>query len=153
MRLLCVEELGGKSGGGYVHQVLLELHAIVAVVHRSALESGARDGHGLSPASHDGHWMHSLVHKELRLTQQLTAQYRHGGGSVAHCVILHLGDVHKHLGGGVLHRDSLKDGCAIVRDGDAHVVRVAHALKDLVHACAHESGAAGRRGEVGVSAE
>ena len=42
--------------------------------------------------------MYPLTNQLLRLTQQLTAQYRHRSGTVANLLVLDPGNVDEHLG-------------------------------------------------------
>ncbi len=73
------------------------------------------------------------------LLQQLAGQNDGGGGPIAALLVLGLGDLHQHLGGGVVDIDLLQDGYPIV--GDRYVPHGVH--EHFVHAPGSE-GAANR---------
>mmetsp|Transcript_6458 Transcript_6458/g.17792 ORF Transcript_6458/g.17792 Transcript_6458/m.17792 type:complete len:494 (-) Transcript_6458:201-1682(-) len=118
--LLVEDQLGGERRARDVHQVLAEGHRVGGVVHGGGLERLARHLLRLAPARHDGHRVDAHGNQLLRLAQQLAAQHRHARRAVAHLVVLGLGDVDEHLGGGVVDLDRLQDGGAVV--GHCHAL-------------------------------
>jgi hypothetical protein len=71
-----------------------------------------------------------LIQEILSLLEELPCEDHRGGGSVADLIVLGLGDLDHHLGGGVLDIDLFEHGGAVVGDGDVPEAVDEH----LVHA-------------------
>jgi len=88
---------------------------------------------GLVVPLDDGRRMDVVVEQVLGLRQQFASQHGRGRGAVPDLVLLGLGDLHDHLGGGMFDVHLVEDGRAVVRDddvarvGDEHLVHPARA--------------------------
>ncbi len=72
-----VPQLGRQRFARNVQQVLFELGLVRAIVDGGRRQRFTRDLHRLPPARHDSHGVYPLVHQELGLSQQLSAQDSH----------------------------------------------------------------------------
>ena len=64
--------------------------------------------------------------------QQFSTEHRDTGRSIAHFVVLYLGNVHEHLGGCIVQVDAAQNGGTVIRDGNASIVG-RNGLQNLVH--------------------
>mmetsp|Transcript_10172 Transcript_10172/g.28758 ORF Transcript_10172/g.28758 Transcript_10172/m.28758 type:complete len:504 (-) Transcript_10172:27-1538(-) len=135
--LVVRQDLGRQRRSRDLKHVLLVLLRVFDVVHGKVLQGLQRAVHGLPVPLDDRLGVEPHVHELLGLPQKLPGEHDHGGRSVAHLVVLDLGDVHQNLGGRVVHVDRLQDGRSIVRD--RHLLAPALRLKDLVHALGTQS--------------
>jgi len=115
------------------HGGLRDLHKGIAVLGLDLDRHGIDDLHGLVaghavPGGDDGR-VDVGIDEVDGLLQQLAGEDHRGGGPIPALLVLGLGDLHEHLGGGVLDVDLLQDGDAVVGDDD-----VAHGVDEhLVH--------------------
>jgi len=120
---------GHRRGGDPLEPLVVEL-----VVHGDLVDGLAGEGAGLVVALDDGRRVDVVLEQVLGLREQLPGQDRGGGRAVADFLLLRLGDLDDHLGGGVLDVHLAQDGRPVVRDDDVAVVRDEH----LVHAARAE---------------
>ena len=85
--------------------------------------------------------MDSLQDEFLSLSEELSGEYRDGGGAITDFFILGAGNVDQDFGRRVVDVDRLKNGGAIVRHRDVLALRwVADALENFVHALGAKGG-------------
>ncbi len=132
--------VSGRAGALAGHGGYGDLLEKFGILYRDIRGDGLQNLQGFvrcrSVAGSDNRGMDLLIQKALGLLEQLSGQDHCGGGAVSHLSILGLGDLHHHLGCGVLYVHLLKNSDAVV--GYDHIAQgVDH---HLVHALGPQGG-------------
>lgn len=113
------EQLRAESSEGNVLQVLAEFFLIIIVVHADVFENLLCDITSLAPALDNDLGMDFVLDQLFSFTEKLTSEDSNSGGAITDLLVLSLGDVNENASSWVVNVDGLKDGRAIIGDGDS----------------------------------
>ena len=68
--------------------------------------------------------MNALIDEYFGFAQQFSGQDGDTGRPVPDLFVLHLGDIHEYLGGGIVDGDGTQNGGSVVGDANGLIVRV-----------------------------